>query len=74
MLAPPLPGSAGSLSASVWSACSVAAEERVKHGQLQALLVSAAPCNHRALAVSRVEVMTVTRERQTERGYRRKRH
>lgn len=42
------------------SACSVAAEEGVKHGQLQALLVSTAPRDHRALAVSRVEVMTVT--------------
>lgn len=42
------------------SACSVAAEEGVKHGQLQALLVSTAPRDHRALAVSRVEVMTIT--------------
>lgn len=42
------------------SACSVAAEEGVKHGQLHALLVSTAPRDHRALAVRRVEMMAIT--------------
>lgn len=47
------------------SACSVTAEERVKHGQLHALLVSPTPRDHRPLTVSRVQMMPVTGERQT---------
>ncbi|TNN62686.1 hypothetical protein EYF80_027127 [Liparis tanakae] len=43
------------------SACSVAAQEGVEHGQLHALLVPPTPRHHRALAVGRVEVVAVTR-------------
>lgn len=52
------------------SACGVAAEERVKHGQLHALLVSSAPRDHGPVTVGRVKVMSVTRERKTERELR----
>lgn len=48
------------------SACGVAAEEGVKHGQLHALLVPPTPRHHRALAVGRVEVVAVARVRQAE--------
>lgn len=49
------------------SACSVAAQEGVEHGQLHALLVPSTPRHHRALAVGRVEVVAVARVRQAER-------
>lgn len=55
------------------SACGVAAEKRVKHGQLHALLVSSAPRDHGALAVGRVQVVSVTRECEAERESSRKR-
>lgn len=77
---PPLHRSAGWLRSSVlWrivgngiiavreSSCSVAAEERVKHGQLHALLVSSAPSDHGPVAVGRVKMVSVTREGKTKR-------
>lgn len=50
------------------SACGVAAQEGVEHGQLHALLVPPTPRHHRALAVGRVEVVAVARVRQAEAG------
>lgn len=52
------------------SACGVAAQKGVKHGQLHALLVPPAPRHHRALAVGRVEVVAVARVRQADRRQR----
>lgn len=54
------------------SACGVAAQEGVKHGQLHALLVPPTPRHHRALAVGRVEVVAVARVRQAKGGERRR--
>lgn len=51
------------------SACGVAAQEGVEHGQLHALLVPPAPRHHRALAVGRVEVVAVARVRQAGVGW-----
>lgn len=55
------------------SACGVAAQEGVKHGQLHALLIPPTPRHHRALTVGGVEVVAVARVRQAK-GRREKIH
>lgn len=51
------------LAAEALSPGRVAAEEGVEHGQLQALLVLAAPGDHIPITVSCEQVMAVTRKR-----------
>lgn len=61
-------GRDGTVRVTCVSSGGVTAEEGVEHGQLHALLVAAAPGDHRALAVGRVQVMAVARERQAARA------